>query len=197
MNRFFIVSLASFLLSACWPAFTPPPVAPERFDLGAAPVFSEADVYAKSMYFHLFSVSALENSFMRYRLDYADPAKVQFYAYARWSGTPGEVLRLFLQERLLWAEDAEPDVCRLELELQRFEQVFTAPDQSFGALSVQARLRHPDRGILAERRVALNVAAPTPDAAGGVKALTKASERLSAELRRWRSDSGANCPKQP
>ncbi|MDR3158611.1 MAG: ABC-type transport auxiliary lipoprotein family protein [Zoogloeaceae bacterium] len=195
MKRFFL-SLASVLLAACLPAFTPPQPAPERFDLGAAPVFSGTKappVSARGMEFHLFSAPALENSFMRYRLTYADPAKVQFYAYARWAGAPGDILRSFLQERLFWAEDAEPDICRLELELQRFEQVFTTPEKSFGALLVQARLRHPDTGVKAERRIDVSIAAPAPDAASGVKALTEAAGRLAGELLRWRAGSGANC----
>ncbi|MDR2626381.1 MAG: PqiC family protein [Zoogloeaceae bacterium] len=196
MKRLFFLSLASLLLAACLPAFTPPQSAPERFDLGAAPVFSGIEappISARSMGFHLFSAPALENNFMRYRLAYADPAKVQFYAHARWAGTPGDILRAFLQERLFWAEEAKPDVCRLELELQRFEQVFITPEESFGALFVQARLRHPDTGVEAERRIDLSVAAPTPDAAGGVRALAEAAGRLAGELRRWRADSGANC----
>ncbi|MDR0736942.1 MAG: ABC-type transport auxiliary lipoprotein family protein [Zoogloeaceae bacterium] len=198
MNRLFFPLLASVLLTACLPAFTPPQSAPERFDLGAPPGFGEAEappVSVRSMAFQLFPAPALENSFMRYRLNYADPARVQFYAYARWADTPGEILRLFLQERLFWAEDARPDACRLELELQRFEQVFVAPERSFGVLSVQARLRHPDTGIQAERRIDLSVVAPTPDAAGGVQALTEAAGRLTGELRRWRGDPGANCQK--
>jgi cholesterol transport system auxiliary component len=196
MNRLFFLLLAS-ALAACLPTFTPPQVAPERFDLGAAPVFSPTEkpsASARSMAFQLFPVPALENNFMRYRLLYADPAKVQVYAYARWTNTPGEILRLFLQERLFWAEDAKPDVCRLELELQRFEQIFTAPETSFGVLFAQARLRHPDMGIQTERRIDLNIAAPTPDAAGGVKALTEAAERLAGELQRWRGS--AHCPPQ-
>jgi cholesterol transport system auxiliary component len=194
MNRFLV--LTSLLLAGCLPAFTPPQSAPEHFDLGAAPVFQEADappVAARSMAFDLSSAAALENNFMRYRLNYVDPARIRFYAYARWAGTPGEILRLFMQERLFWPEGTAPDRCRLELEVQRFEQVFVAPEKSFGALSVQARLRHPDMGIQAERRFDLSIAAPTPDAAGGVKALGEAAGQLIEQMRHWRGNSGASC----
>ncbi|MDR1350556.1 MAG: PqiC family protein [Zoogloeaceae bacterium] len=198
MNRIFFLLLASVLLAACMPAFTPPQAVPERFDLGARPEFPVADALpgsTRSMAFDLFAAPALENTAMRYRLNYADPAKVQFYAYARWADTPGELLRLFLQERLFWMEGATPDRCRLELDVQRFEQIFSAPETSYGALSVQARLRHPDTGIQAERRIDLRAPASAPDAAGGVKALTGAAEELVGRLRTWRVNANANCQK--
>jgi cholesterol transport system auxiliary component len=174
---------ACCLLSACAPLLQPS-VAPERFDLGLGNMKTAA--LTRPIPFELRAMSMLETSAMRYRLDYADPTRVREYAHSRWAGTPAEILGQYLKSHLnQYPSDkrgAASKRCRYDLELLRFEQVFTSVETSHGLIVARARLKlgadAPD-----ESNLELTVPAPTPDASGGVKALAQAADRLAQELR--------------
>ena len=74
---------------------------------------------------------------------------------------------------------AEADI---QVELEQFVQVFQTPAHSFGLVSVNVRLSgaSTDEASFSEQ-----VAATTPDAAGGVRALAEATNKLIARIVDW------------
>ncbi|MDR1890038.1 MAG: PqiC family protein [Zoogloeaceae bacterium] len=179
--------LTTVLLTACAPLLSPPNITPERFDLGLGGMEVTAAPTAttqRPIFFELRAAPALDTSAMRYRLNYADPTKVMEYSRSRWAGTPSEILEQYLKSHLNQPEarNQNAKLCRFDLELLRFEQVFTSVEESQGIIIVHARLQSPGVGVLDERRFELTASAPTPDAGGGVKALAQAADRLAQEL---------------
>ncbi|MDR2851482.1 MAG: PqiC family protein [Burkholderiaceae bacterium] len=79
----------------------------------------------------------------------------------------------------------------LHLSLEEFSQYFPqeASDTSFALVRVHATLVQPQAGggcaIINQRMFTVQRPAPTPNAAGGVKALEEASDALIMELTRW------------
>jgi cholesterol transport system auxiliary component len=148
---------------------------------------------------------------MLYRLTYANPQQLQPYAQARWSMPPAQLLRQRLRARLgehhllLNAGDrlaesvkttATPPrppipsqpVLSLRLELEEFSQLFDSPQQSTGLLVLRATLTQASptgEQLIAQRSFTLQRPAPTPDAAGGVQALSEASEAVALEVGDW------------
>jgi cholesterol transport system auxiliary component len=153
---------------------------------------------------------ALDSTAMLYRLSYADSQQLKPYALARWSMPPAQLIRQRLREHLgqrrsilnpgdlLIATPARvaasaPQVkptstITLRLELDEFSQLFDAPDKSTGLLRLNATLTQRTSGIdslLGQRRFVVQQTAPTPDASGGVRALTAATEQAMLELDIW------------
>lgn len=82
---------------------------------------------------------------------------------------------------------AEP-LLNLHLELEEFSQLFDTPDKSSGVLRLRATVTQRGMAgevLLAQRSVIVQQAAPTPDASGGVKALTAATDLAIQEIEVW------------
>ena len=82
---------------------------------------------------------------------------------------------------------AEP-LLNLHLELEEFSQLFDTPDKSSGILRLRATVTQrgtAGESLLAQRSVIVQQAAPTPDASGGVKALTAATDVAIQEIEVW------------
>ena len=122
---------------------------------------------------------------MRYRLAYADPARVMEYAQSRWASLPGDLLERRLESRLFWPDGGPVSQCITSLELRRFEQVFDAPASSAGVLVLRAKLRQPGGAVVDDRVFAQQEPAPSPDAAGGVRALAAATDGMALQLLAW------------
>ena len=150
---------------------------------------------------------ALESTAMLYRLAYANPQQLRPYAQARWSMPPAQLLRQRLRARLgesyalLNAGDrligsapatgtAAPSrpPLSLRLELEEFSQLFDTPQQSTGLLRLRATLTQASptgEQLIKQRTFTLQRPAPTPDAPGGVQALTEASDAVGVEVEAW------------
>ena len=138
--------------------------------------------------------SALDGTAMWYRLLYADAQQLRPYAQARWSTPPAQLLRLRLRESLgqrrtvLSATDAVPPATLvLRLELEEFSQLFSTAQDSTGLVRVRATLGRsgsPAR-VLAQTSLVQQRPSATADAAGGVRALTLATEALAQQLDAW------------
>jgi cholesterol transport system auxiliary component len=136
---------------------------------------------------------ALESTAMLYRLGYADAQQLRAYAQSRWAMAPAELLLQRLRDGLarnytlsLPGEGGTPRL--LYIELDEFSQQFTAPAESHGLLRLRASvLQRTATGeqLLAQRVLHLQQPAPSPDAAGGVRALAAASDAAVAELLPW------------
>ncbi|MCL6456208.1 MAG: ABC transporter, partial [Ralstonia pickettii] len=76
------------------------------------------------------------------------------------------------------------DVPSLRVELVDFSQVFDRPDASRGVVRLRATVSLA-RGVIDQRVVQADAPAPSPDAAGGVAALTQASDKAIGEVLDW------------
>ena len=82
------------------------------------------------------------------------------------------------------AFNSHKNVPTLRVELVDFSQVFDRPDASRAVVRLRASV-FVARGLVDQRVVQVDVPARSADAAGGVAALTQASDRAIGELLDW------------
>ena len=134
----------------------------------------------------------MDNSSMYYRLAYQNAASPQRYAESRWVMSPAALLTARLRVRV--AQTSEEMVVRvnttpgnvdsLTIELVEFDQIFDQPDRSRVVAAARATLRGGD-GSRMDRVFVIERPAATPDAAGGARALTQASDELISRIIDW------------
>lgn len=145
---------------------------------------------------------ALDNMAVLYRLAYADAQQLRPYSQARWSMPPAQLVRQRLraqlaQRRTVFNAGDSAALNRsnnavlpplLRLELDEFSHVFTAPDASFGLIRLRASLLEVTPAgdkLIAQRSITARRPAVSADAAGGVKALTAATDAAIEEIDQW------------
>ena len=150
---------------------------------------------------------ALEGSAVLYRLGYADAQQLKPYTLARWSAPPAQLIGLRLRQRLSQQravlapgellQSSQPQanqppcasaLLHLRLELEEFSQLFDSPNTSHALLRLHATLTQRSASsetLLAQRSFNLPRPAPTPDASGGVRAMTATADALVLELETW------------
>jgi cholesterol transport system auxiliary component len=136
---------------------------------------------------------AIDGSAVLFRLAYADVQQLRPYAQARWSMPPAQLVRQRLREQLSQqrvvlnpGEGAAPFSLRLEREEDT--QVFETPERSFGLVRLRATLVEATGGrerLVAQRRFVTQRPAPSADAAGGVRALSAATDAAIDEIAQW------------
>ena len=193
------------LLSAC-SSLPAPPLRPQLYDFG--PGLTAPAPQDRRAPLALAPVEAVGTAdagqALHYRLAYADAQQLRLYAQARWSQPPAQLLQQRLREQLAQrhavlglveaaslARDAKagstaPDQLRVELE--EFSQVFTSPQDSAGVIRLRATVLRPGPGgmqLRGQRAFTVRHPARQPDAAGGVLALTEASDQAIAALLQW------------
>lgn len=184
--------LAAALLTAC--ALPERAPAPLRYDFGppGAAAAEAAPAARPPLALRLQASPALDTPAMLYRLGYADAQQLRAYGQSRWAMVPAELVQQRLREglgreyALLPADGGGPRL--LYLELEEFSQLFTAPAESSGLLRLRASVLQRTAGgeqLLAQRVLQVQRPAATPDAAGGVRALTAATDAAVAELAQW------------
>jgi cholesterol transport system auxiliary component len=134
----------------------------------------------------------MDNSSMYYRLTYRNAANPRSYASSQWVMSPAALLT----QRLRWMLGASNEGGNasglstgegyvLRSELIEFEQIFDRPDESHGVLRLRATLEQQRSGGRVQRTFTIEKPAPTPDAAGGVKALSLCADQLSDSVIEW------------
>jgi cholesterol transport system auxiliary component len=134
----------------------------------------------------------MDNSSMYYRLTYRNAANPLPYANSQWVMSPAALLT----QRLRWTLGASNEGERgsglsareaylLRGELVEFEQIFDRPDRSRGVLRLRATLEGQRDGRRTQRTFEIEKEAPTPDAIGGVKALSLCADELSDSVTEW------------
>ena len=147
------------------------------------------------------SGGALENQAGLYRLGYVDAQQLRPYSQARWTMPPAQLVRQRMRDRLsqqrvvLNAREGvalnrsqNTNLPLLRLELEEFSQLFTAPDASIGLLRLHATLVEitpAGERLVAQRSLSVQRPATSADAAGGVRALTAATDAAIDELDTW------------
>lgn len=201
-TRLLVALMGAALLVAC--ATPDKPVRATQYDFGSGAVVAPATPTAALPAIVLADIEAagsLEGSSLFYRLAYADDHQLRPYAQARWSAPPPQLIRQRLREKL-GAErpvldpsesaalarngGAMPRVLRLDLE--EFSHLFDSPGRSWGVVRLRASLfENTTAGerLIAQRSVIARQPAPSPDASGGVRGLTAATDAAADELRQW------------
>jgi len=147
------------------------------------------------------SGGALENQAVLYRLGYLDAQQLRPYSQARWTMPPAQLVRQRMRDRLsqqrvvLNAREGvalnrsqNTNLPMLRLELEEFSQLFSAPDASVGLLRLHATLVEitpAGERLVAQRNLSVQRPATSSDAAGGVRALTAATDAAIDELDAW------------
>jgi cholesterol transport system auxiliary component len=130
----------------------------------------------------------MDGNAIYYRLAYAQGQRTDAYANSRWVESPVNLfdarLRNAAAARGRVVSYATPDVPSLRVELVDFSQVFDRPDASRGVVRLRATV-FQSRGVVDQRVVQADAPAPSQDAAGGVAALTQASDRAIGEVLDW------------
>jgi cholesterol transport system auxiliary component len=164
-----------------------------RFDLGTPPVATASGSGQPMPPVKVLAVSAprnLESDAFAYRLSYVDAQRTGAYSSSHWTMPPAQLLTQRLRDALaargpiLSGADPVRAVPLLEVELTRFEQVFDAPRQSHGEVSVRATLTQDGR-VVGQRSFVASAPAPTGDASGGARALAAASDDVIGQLGAW------------
>ncbi len=167
------------------------PIAPSARDPDSLGVLALSEVDA---------ASALDSTAILYRLVYTDAQQLLPYAQARWSMAPAQLVRQRLHEVLgqhrtvLSPGDGNvtgpKPALVLRVELEEFSQLFDAPGRSSGLVRLRATLVQGFAGgdrLLGQHSFVVQRPAPTPDAPGGVRALTVATNAAVEEIEQWLS----------
>lgn len=147
---------------------------------------------------------ALDSTALVYRLAYDDVQQLRPYAQTRWSMPPAQLLRQRLRAHLGLrravlnpgegavanhsAPGADTGLRLLRVELEEFSQVFESSTRSVGLVRLRATVVLPTAAgekLLAQRLFSQQRPAPSADAAGGVHALTQATDAAIRELDQW------------
>ncbi|SAK84211.1 ABC-type transport auxiliary lipoprotein family protein [Caballeronia ptereochthonis] len=179
------------LLAGC--GSTPSAMPNAHYDLGAPPAANATASALPMPPVKVLAVAAprsLETDAFAYRLSYVDAQRTGSYSNSHWTMPPAQLLTQRLREALaargpiLSGADPVRAVPLLEVELTSFEQVFDAPEQSHGLVSVRVTLTQQGR-VVGQRSFAASAPAPTGDASGGARALAAASDDVIAQLSAW------------
>ena len=147
------------------------------------------------------SGGAIDKLPVLYRLGYADAQQLRPYAQAHWSmpaaGLVQQRLRQILGQQHAMVPAGEAAAMTrvqgklplvIQVTLEEFSHFFESPTSSFGLLRLRVTvLEHTTGGVkvLAQRQVVSRQPASTPDAPGGVRALTAATDAAARELAVW------------
>ncbi|SCY03563.1 ABC-type transport auxiliary lipoprotein family protein [Nitrosospira sp. Nsp13] len=201
MTIFLFPVLAVLLLAGCATPRAQVPTAVYDFGL-EQPFIASGATDKSSNPPHLFtsllvaatSPAWLDNPTIQYRLVYHDPARSYTYANSRWAAAPATLLTQRVKgyiagvsnERVVSAGDGVRADYILRLELEEFTQIFDTPHQSRAVIRLRASLiERSTRSLLAQRSFSTEQAAPTANAAGAVRGLTEASDKLIENLISW------------
>ena len=117
---------------------------------------------------------------LRYRLLYAAPTQVGFYALDLWIASPPELF-----EQLLIASGKTQNH-PLIIRLTDFEQQFDAPDKSKVVLRfVVEAYTNDDKKKIGTQAFYLEQPTPTPDAAGAVNGFSALTQQAANKIQVW------------
>ncbi len=206
-GRFGLMVLVVLALGAC-SALPDKPLRAALYDFGPGlPSTQPATRQAPLPPLALSDIStpggALDNQAVLYRLAYADAQQLRPYSQARWSMPPAQLVRQRLREtlgrdRAIFNAGEGPALNRsaalgatprtLQLQLEEFSHLFQSPASSTGLVRLHATLvENTPSGekLLAQRYFTVQRPATSADAAGGVRALTAATDAAIEEISQW------------
>jgi cholesterol transport system auxiliary component len=182
------------LLAAC--ATPAPPALKAVYDFGPtlsapnAPTVIAAQPRASIALPEIEAGAGLDSPALLYRLQYQDAQQLRPYAQARWSVPPAQLVRTRLRDALAALGPVLPiegsTALTLRIELDEFSQLFASPEASQGLVRLRASLLKNEQ-LIAQTAILARADAPSQDAAGGVRALTAATDDAVRQLSAWLS----------
>ncbi|WP_153146172.1 ABC-type transport auxiliary lipoprotein family protein [Dechloromonas sp. H13] len=123
---------------------------------------------------------------IEYRLAYAEPGRLRDYTRSRWAGPPAQLVQQRLVQQLgLMPAGQGRTRCVVRIDIDEFSQIFDTPTTSHGVIKGRVQLLDRSRRSLAGYELRIEKPAPSPDARGGVAALTAAVDQLVADILAW------------
>ncbi|MEN9866705.1 MAG: hypothetical protein RL748_2295 [Pseudomonadota bacterium] len=133
----------------------------------------------------------MDGPLMFYRLGYANVQQAWPYATSRWSMSPAQLLTQRLKTRIamegatvLASGEGSASMPTLRLDADEFIQIFSSASSSSVQLSLRASLFQGNQ-LIGQKRFEQQVSAPSPDAAGGARALALASDAAISDILGW------------
>ncbi|MEA5098022.1 MAG: ABC-type transport auxiliary lipoprotein family protein [Burkholderiaceae bacterium] len=133
----------------------------------------------------------LSGNQMSFRLAYANEQQVRPYAANQWNMPPAQLFGQRLKARIaeaggvvLSATGGASQLPLVRIEMDDFIQIFDNETSSWTRIAVRASI-FDGRTLLAQKTFVRDWPAPTPDAAGGARALADASDAVIGELMLW------------
>ena len=191
-----VLALCTLALGGCGAA-SRQNVVPRRYTLSQlAPAATQTSPHPDGAILRIARIEMpawLQGTGLYYRLAYRNGNVVAAYANSDWAAPPAGMLEERLRNALAdggWRAVIGPGNTAqagftLHISLDDFSQVFTSPGESVGVLDGAATLVGANDAVIAQRRFRFRVAAPSADAAGGVKALDAASRDFAQQVRDW------------
>jgi cholesterol transport system auxiliary component len=122
----------------------------------------------------------LQSENIRYRLLYAEPTRVRYYAQDRWLAPP----QALLAQRLSLSQGSGG--LRLKIRLLEFEQVFDNPQSARVILAFRATALPPDNEtIVGEKVFQLTQATANANAQGAVTSSARLIAEAVGALQNW------------
>lgn len=136
----------------------------------------------------------LDSRAILYRLVYHNPSQLYTYANSQWAATPAAMLTRQIKNRLI-TETGHPVIkpgdgaqanFALQVDLIEFTQFFSSAESSHAVINFNASIiKRNTRTLFAQHNFSIQQQTATTDAAGAVKALTEASDKLTENLVDW------------
>ena len=170
------------------------------YDFGLSPYAATPSTSAKApiVLVPLTARGVVDGTGVLYRLGYADAHQLLPYTQARWTMPIPQLLHQRLQQYVGQSRavlqpkqgvNMAVGTLRLHGEVEEFSHWFDAPQSSKAVVRIVITLGRVQNGgkeeFVAQRRFTAERPAPSPDAAGGVMALTQASDAVIAEIAQW------------
>lgn len=199
-----VLGALALALAAAGCATPDKPVRATLYDFGpvtAAPAGGTTAGLAPLVLADIEASGSWDGTAVLYRLGYADAHQLRPYSLSRWSAPPQQLIRqrlrqVLARDRPVFDLGESATLARtggvvplvLRLELEEFSHYFESPAQSVGLLRLRATLMESTTAgdkLVDQRSIVVRRPAPTPDAPGGVRALSDATEAAADEVARW------------
>jgi cholesterol transport system auxiliary component len=168
---------------------------PARYDFDSirTPIAPDARLHATIAISPVSTPSWLRTPALVYRLGYVTPARPQTYALSEWAAPPADLVTLRLRQTVAAANSgftlrALPSRAagyRLEMTLEQFVQVFSAPHDSRCFVTLSVTLEGPRNRVLAQRTFHSEQTAPSSDGAGAAQGLVAATDDCLGQILLW------------
>lgn len=170
---------------------------PTEYDLGPGPRLPQVSASALDVATNMVVIprikasSELNSRMIVYRFSNLQAYEPRAYTQSQWANEPSEMLRMRMQQVI---GEKYPVVLSMELaqntswvllaSIEEFSQDFASLDQSEGVVQLRVTLMH-DRQIVGQKVFRVSSPAPTPDAAGGVVAISTSVDMVLADVLLW------------
>ena len=163
----------------------------DLFDLGLASAAADMPALPPMALAEVGTPEWLDSPAIFYRLAYESARQPRPYANSRWSMPPAQLFAQRLKSRmsqaggtLLSASDGATGIPVLHLDADEISQVFDSPARSAGMVAVRLSVLN-GRRLLGQKSFVRRMPAASADAAGGVDAITAASDAVIADMLKW------------